>query len=111
MMAIGLFAVSCKNTQVRGSGHIIRLNAIVGNGSAGLNVIDASSITLRYNNIYGNSTYEGPNCGLTNGSAELSAPNNFWGAASGPGDDPADNVCGDSLQTFEPFAKKEFQIP
>ena len=36
----------------------------------------------------------GPNCAVVNFTADsVNAERNFWGAASGPGPDPADRAC------------------
>jgi hypothetical protein len=45
--------------------------------------------------------------------ARLDATNNFWGSATGPGADPADNTCqtgGSGQISAVPFAEKEFRI-
>lgn len=95
--------------EVRGSGHVIKSDIIVGNKEVGINVPDADNATLviTKNNIYGNDVY----CGIKNDDATnpVLAPNNYWGAATGPGDDPADKVCG--LVTVKNFAVTEFDIP
>ena len=78
-------------------------------------------MTITGNNIFGNGTTailsggdHGPNCGLVNLSGgSLIAQSNFWGAASGPGPDPADEVCNLSGATtvVDPVAPKPFNIP
>ena len=71
--------------------------------------------TITDNNIFGNGT-TGSNCGLLNVSGTvLTAPNNFWGAASGPGPDPADAIgeaCGGHPDPtlVDPVASKPFNI-
>jgi hypothetical protein len=51
---------------------------------------EGSNAEVTRNNTYGNWT----NCGLqAHFGAVFSAPRNFFGAASGPGSDPADEVC------------------
>ncbi len=63
-------------------------NAVIGNGTGVLLGMDIP--TFRGNTFAGSST----NCGVSNFSGTtLHAANNFWGAATGPGDDPADTVC------------------
>jgi hypothetical protein len=63
-------------------------NAVIGNGTGVLLGMDIP--TFRGNTLAGSST----NCGVSNFSGTtLHAANNFWGAATGPGDDPADTVC------------------
>jgi hypothetical protein len=70
-----------------------------------------------------NDIFANVNCGVQNGStgggidyvgvSGLDATNNFWGAATGPGADPADDTCsvgvGASV-TVTPFATKAFSI-
>ncbi len=93
------------------SGRQIELfrNAILGNGASGIQLTPMSDATIRRNNIYGNS-----GCGLINASERsITANNNFWGAATGPGADPADNVCDfvNSKTVFMPFGTREFTVP
>jgi hypothetical protein len=53
-------------------------------------------------------------CGLKNyGQPDFLAANNYWGAASGPGPDPADEIChyGEEATTIvEPFATSPFTV-
>ena len=76
---------------VNATGLRIDHNAIIGNKQLGLRVF-TSNILITENNIFDNGTL-GSNCGLQSDAASLAAPYNFWGAASGPGPDPADAVC------------------
>jgi parallel beta-helix repeat protein len=93
----------------------IRRNAVTGNRGIGLQVFNRDA-TITENNIFGNGT-TGSNCGLLNVSGTvLMAPKNFWGAASGPGPDPADAVgeaCGGHPDptSVDPVATKPFNIP
>lgn len=84
----------------------VRRNAFVGNATDGLRVADG--VTVTQNNIYGNGT-----CGLRNSSAgQVLAPQNFWGAPTGPDvTDPADPTCGSGTTVVTPFATKPFNIP
>jgi hypothetical protein len=62
---------------------------------------------IQKNNIFANG------CGLrNNGNNNLSATGNYWGASTGPGPDPADDVCEDSVGTTVtmPFATVRFSI-
>jgi len=104
---------------VFGSRHTLIGNAALGNTAGfGISVTGGADHTISKNNIYGNNieniTGAGPNCGLVNLVSEgtLNATHNFWGASSGPGPDPADNVCdfGGARTTFAPFAVKEFKV-
>jgi len=61
---------------------------VIGNGTGVLLGMDIP--TFRGNTFAGSGT----NCGVSNFSGTtLHAANNFWGAATGPGADPADTVC------------------
>jgi len=93
--------------------HVLSGNAIHGNQSVGILLGDGTSriSAISQNNIFGNDPVS--NCGLWNLSwpSTISATKNFWGAASGPGAAPADNVCngaGSSTMTAPP-ATKEFK--
>ena len=54
------------------------------------------------------------NCGLLNDTgAAVTATNNFWGSAAGPGANPADDACnsgGGSTTTLAPFAAAEIVV-
>jgi parallel beta-helix repeat protein len=91
-------------------------NAARGNTDAGIHITAVAVVTD--NDIYGNN--ETPsflgftNCGLLNESgAAVTATNNFWGAPTGPGANPADDVCdsgGGSVTTTAPFAAAEIPV-
>ena len=73
--------------------------------------------TVTGNNLFGNnagvSSSGFTNCGLLNDSgAQVTATGNFWGAAGGPGPDPADDVCNDGGSTTATalFAATEFTV-
>jgi parallel beta-helix repeat protein len=88
---------------------VISRNSIIGNTRFGVMITSGPArITLRENNFYGNgvSTDQfGVNCGLGNFTGEtLSAANSYWGAATGPGAEPADVACGSPVTTT-PFAR------
>lgn len=97
---------------VFGSRHTLMGNVALGNTSFGIYVTGGTDHTINMNNIYGNNRVV-ENCGLGNSvsGGPLNATHNFWGAASGPGPDPADNVCdfAGSKTTFAPFATREFK--
>jgi hypothetical protein len=89
------------STEVEGvplTSHVVRNNSI-GNGGPGFAItrpdvsVPTIEIQLNRNNIYGNdSRHAARNCGVLNSSGlKIDATNNFWGAATGPGADPADN--------------------
>ena len=109
-----------------GSGHQFRNNLAVGNRGAGILVFEIDEfptrkIEVHANNIFGNLSLGGDNseagCGLINGSQfEIDARNNYWGAASGPGSDPADKAGGicdrqpNSVTIVQPFALEPFPV-
>ena len=71
-----------------------------------------SGATVNDNNIFANGVTTG-NCGVHNNSgATIDATNNFWGAATGPGPDPADQVCDEfgSTTIVAPSASQQFAI-
>ena len=97
------------------TGSVVSGNAVLDNGASGIEVTAAGSATLAKNSIFGNGTAAGPaaNCGLTSAAAvPIDASKSFWGAASGPGADPADAVCGASAGTVTvlPVATKEVKV-
>jgi parallel beta-helix repeat protein len=106
-----------------GSGHLLNGNSALGNKGFGILIGGSGgtdSATIIKNNLFGNNNqpfYTGvntfTNCGLLNQSGDsFSVPNNFWGA-TGPGADPADNVCNEgvgSSTTVPSFATKEFKV-
>jgi hypothetical protein len=104
---------------IAGSGHVVARNAARGNEGSGIFVNSGSSgLIITRNDLYGNGrndTFTGvPNCGLFNDSGTtITATNNFWGAATGPGPDPADDVCDGpgSTTITAPFATTEFPVP
>ena len=74
------------------------VNTATGNLKAGIRVVGGTT-AMKQNNTFGNGAvadvYTGLlNCGVVNDSGgPISIPNNFWAAASGPGSDPADDIC------------------
>ena len=95
-------------------------NSIVGNVGSGIFVFSGPGLALNQNNIFGNFGERPffpftptPNCGVVNDSgATIDATKNYWGAASGPGEDPADNAGPGSdcdlngVTIVEPFARR-----
>ena len=81
-------------------------NAAYGNRDGFVAVVQAGAI--QKNNMFGNRR-----CGLINtGTPGLVATNNYWGAVTGPGGDPADYVCNlnNGSTTTTPFALTRFSI-
>jgi len=89
-------------------------NAVSGNPFDGIEVSGGFAGTITGNNIVGNGGTYSLNCGLYNLNAVhgLVAANNYWGAATGPGPDPADALCDfpAGLTTATPFATKPFKV-
>ena len=58
------------------------------------------------NNMFGNV------CGVSNSVVGFEATNNYWGAATGPGAPPAENVCNvvGGTTTTSPFATTPFKV-
>lgn len=91
-------------------------NSSIGNKQAGIRL--NKNISIVDSNIYGNGDQGGDdiipqiNCGLVNASGQhINATNNYWGAAYGPGENPADDICDENGTTeFEPFADKPFKV-
>jgi Periplasmic copper-binding protein (NosD) len=99
------------------SDHRLIRNAAIGNGQSGVRVAGSSrgNLTLRNLNLYGNGISFGSetNCGLTNISgSRVTASDVFFGAASGPGADPADQLCTNvnSDIRVQSIARKEFEL-
>jgi hypothetical protein len=88
------------------TGVVYRGNSAIGNKRSGWGFADGASATLTRNNIYGN----GSNCAIAVGGV-INAVNNYFGSATGPGADPADDICYFyGSVTYIPFAPKEFPI-
>jgi len=95
------------------SGILVQGNSFLGN-SVGVDLRAGAEGTITGNNIFENALIDFPiNCGLLNDSGNtIDATNNFWGAASGPGPDPADEVCDGNGSTtlIYPAAAQQFVI-
>lgn len=87
-------------------------NAFLGNRTAGV-VVTAANVTLTKSNIFGNGS-NGGNCGITTaGSGSVTLDKICFGAPTGPGDDPADQVCGAGvvLEILEKVLKIDPKVP
>jgi hypothetical protein len=95
------------------AGSLLEKNVVIANHLAGIKIDGgAGSTTIAGGSIFGNGTI-GINCGLSNDStASIPATKNFWGAAGGPGTDPADALCGSSTGTVSvsPVLNKEVKV-
>lgn len=78
--------------------------SVMDNVGYGIQTGMGTSGSITGSNIVGNGTDIGtPNCGVEAGGSAVTMDGNWWGAASGPGSDPADSVCvpGAAVSTFE----------
>ena len=93
------------------TGNSLQENAIFGNLQEGIST-NTADMTIEDNNIFGNDS-AGGNCGVENLSSDpLTAENNYWGAATGPGAEPADDACENpGMITTAPFAAQPFNVP
>ena len=76
-------------------------------------MIDGASATG--NAVNGNSSnlVDNQGCDLSNNDiCGLQATNNYWGSATGPGLDPADDICNKGIGTTSsvPFAVQAFNV-
>jgi hypothetical protein len=89
-------------------------NAVNANLGPGFTTDATFTGTLEKNNIVGNGNtfIADHNCGLDTQTVGLLAKNNYWGAATGPGAPPANDVCSvmGGTATVTPFATKPFSI-
>jgi hypothetical protein len=87
-------------------------NAALGNVGSGFIVRSQFAGVFAKNNVLGNGKFIDSNCGMYNDRVGLLAANNYWGAATGPGGDPADTICNESggTATVTPFATKPFKV-
>jgi hypothetical protein len=82
-------------------GAVVR-NAVLGNVRGGVNVqVDGIVLNFQLNNVFGNGVVAAgiyphlKNCGfVTTTTFQPVARNDYWGAATGPGPDPADDSAG-----------------
>jgi len=112
-------------------GVTLRRDTIVGNQGAGIEIGPFSSpVEIHEGNLYGNNTIaftddhgqQHLNCGVYNvdnhSDIDASATGNFWGRATGPGPDPADEAGGvfrancdvENTTIVKPFSSTPFGI-
>lgn len=87
-----------RGVEVAGEDALLTKNAVIGNRGIGVFVrAGASGVVLSQSNVFGNNVVAdlaAVNCGVASqSSSALDVARNFWGAATGPGADPADDVC------------------
>lgn len=97
-----------------GTGLRLTGNSIVGNRGNGIFIgAFAGDIQITKSNIFGNSLPGNNSFGVFNAAGQIQATGNFWGAATGPGSDPADDIFDDAVDSqtvFAPFATKPFKV-
>jgi hypothetical protein len=88
-----------------GSDHALEDNTAIDNMGDGIYLASiGTGVAISGGNLYGNTS----NCGINNNSGSaVTADKVYWGAASGPGVDPADDVCGNVavVSVTKPAAK------
>jgi hypothetical protein len=94
--------------------HIFLGNAALGNYSTGISIGPGDSgLRLEKSSVFGNDA-AGPNCGLLDADGDDDHHINgfFWGAPTGPGNDPADEVCEGAPQNVfvNMSAQKEVKV-
>ncbi len=93
-------------------GTLLQQNAAIGNQGSGVDVTASSTggATITKGSLFGNAS----NCALTDdaSSGSIDAAKNFWGAATGPGADPADALCGTNTGSVSvtPVLTKEAKV-
>ena len=108
---MGIASNSWSPDRLPTAGPVLYRNSLIGNTRFGIMVVAGPPVrtTVKENNFFGNgvSTDEfGKNCGLANFTGEtLNAVNSYWGAATGPGPEPADVACGNDPVVTAPFAR------
>lgn len=113
----GGLAIGNRQGIFAGSGDVVTVTglALIANVEAGVHNQNTAAMTITASNVIGNGAKGlggSFNCGTLNESQPLGAATVFWGAATGPGDDPADDVCdvGLGVTTVVPAAPKPFKV-
>lgn len=98
---------------------VARRNAAIGNRRGGI-FMSGSGVRVEDSNIFGNGSLPDVagaggllNCGIISGlPTPVVAENDYWGASTGPGADPADEVCVKGAGSIDasPFATAAFNV-
>jgi hypothetical protein len=114
----GVVAGNGRGVVLGEAGSAVAGNSIVGNVGVGVFVEDLGGGSVTGNTIAGN--HAGPddtlgaglNCGVALAGAPPALAGNFWGAAGGPGPEPADALCPlvPSLPVVQPVAAAEIRV-
>jgi hypothetical protein len=94
------------------SGNTITESSFLANHIAGVAVTLPGLLgSITDSNIVGNAAdTPSTNCGLDNNFSGWTAKNVWWGAAAGPGSDPADQACDVEVGATTPFATSPFKV-
>lgn len=107
------FVFSSVDIQPTASDVIVEGNSFLGASGYAVSVM-TGTVRINGNNIFGNAVADDfpLDCAFRNYSGTtIDATNNYWGAATGPGLDPADRVCDEAGSTVvSPFATQQFAI-
>lgn len=109
VVAIGNFS---KGFRVTSGTHTLTGNAAIDNFQEGVffSAGPNDNLTFTGGSLMGNDV-GGANCGVTLvGPTSMTVKTTFWGAASGPGPDPADATCGINPTTVGPVSQKEIKV-
>ena len=101
--------VGTEGIGLEGTGVQVIGNSSIGNNEGVRMFGPAPSATVSGNNFYANYS----NCGIyeyAGPAVTLAASGNFWGAASGPGGDPADTICASGGITAPTVAPAAFKV-
>jgi hypothetical protein len=73
---------------------VLTSDSAIDNWEVGVVLRAGAAATISNSNVFGNATLQPSNCGLQNFSgAATVVSKTYWGAATGPGADPADAIC------------------
>ncbi len=79
---------------------LLSKSQIIGNYLIGVGSEESDSFVMKQTDVYGNGRAEGEdyNCGFGGYDGVWEIDKDYWGDPSGPGNDPADTVCGDATE-------------
>jgi hypothetical protein len=100
---------------IDGTGMLVNKSSFMGNSMNGILAINppatTTSATFTECNIVGNAADPAfSNCGLDASGLAVTVKNSWWGAATGPGSDPADDACNQAAGSTTPFATAPIKV-
>ena len=96
---------------ILGTDVAVRDSSVLANAREGVRIQAPATATIVDSNIYGNGTDGGfINCGINVSGGTLTATDVWWGAATGPGPDPADAACNMLPAATTPFATMPVKV-